>query len=220
MRWVFCGLFALTLASPAAAADFDIPPPGPAANYDILRGSETVGPATFTRWSGFYAGGQIGLSNANADFSDTTQSLVAYALRATTLENQQAPSQWPVLGNANQSAIGYGAFVGYNTQWQDLILGMEANFNRASFSLHATVFADRTSHERQHGQRLQRQFHWQRLDYRPGLRDAAAAGRLGRRQFSALRLYRIRDGRGEYERFSNRRGSAVHLRYGRGVHCQ
>ena len=138
MRWVFCGLFALTLASPAAAADFDIPPPGPAANYGILRGSETVGPATFTRWSGFYAGGQIGLSNANADFSDTTQSLVAYALRATTLESQQAPSQWPVLGNANQSAIGYGAFVGYNTQWQDLILGMEANFNRASFSLHAT----------------------------------------------------------------------------------
>jgi outer membrane immunogenic protein len=137
MRWVFCGLLALTLASPAAAADFDIPPPGPAANYGILRGSETVGPATFTRWSGFYAGGQIGLSNANADFSDTTQSLVAYTLRATTLESQQAPSQWPVLGDANQSAIGYGAFVGYNTQWQDLILGTEANFNRASFSLHA-----------------------------------------------------------------------------------
>ena len=138
MRWVFCSLFALILASPAAAADFDIPPPGPAANYDVLRGSQTVGPATFTRWSGFYAGGQIGLSNGNADFSDTTQSLVAYALRATTLESQQAPSQWPVLGNANQRAIGYGAFVGYNTQWQDLILGMEANFNRASFSLHAT----------------------------------------------------------------------------------
>ncbi len=139
MRWVFCGLFALTLASPAAAADFDIPPPGPAANYDILRGSETIGPATFTRWSGFYAGGQIGLTNANADFSNTTQSLVAYALRANhSGKPASAASQWPVLGNANQSAIGYGAFVGYNTQWQDLIIGMEANFNRASFSLHAS----------------------------------------------------------------------------------
>jgi hypothetical protein len=33
--------------------------------------------------------------------------------------------------------MNFGAFAGYNTQWQDLILGMEANFNRASFSLHA-----------------------------------------------------------------------------------
>ncbi len=136
MRWVFCTLVALGLMSPAIAADLDI---------DVLRGPQiagpppplTVGPATFTRWSGFYAGGQFGLSNANADFSNSTQALVAYTLRDTTLEEQQTPSQWPVLGVANQSAIGYGAFVGYNTQWQDLVLGMEANFNQASLSLHA-----------------------------------------------------------------------------------
>jgi outer membrane immunogenic protein len=126
MRWVFRALVMLGLASPAAADDFD-----------FLRGTETVGPATFTRWSGFYAGGQIGLSNANADFSSTTQSLIAYALRDTTLEDEDAPSQWQVLGTANQSATSYGGFVGYNTQWQDLILGMEANYSRASFSLHA-----------------------------------------------------------------------------------
>lgn len=136
MRWVFRSLFALTLASPAAAADFDIPPPGPV-GYDALRGAQPVGPATFTRWSGFYVGGQFGLSNGNADFSNSTQALIAYTLRDTTLENQQAPSEWPMLGTANQSAIGYGAFIGYNTQWQDLILGVEANFNRASISLHA-----------------------------------------------------------------------------------
>jgi outer membrane immunogenic protein len=134
MRWVFCAPF-LLLVSPAVAADLDA---------DVLRGPEIVapaplpvGPATLTRWSGFYAGGQFGLSNANADFSNSTQALVAYTLRDTTLEDQQAPSQWPVLGIANQSAIGYGAFAGYNTQWQDLVLGMEANFNRAAFSLHA-----------------------------------------------------------------------------------
>ncbi len=136
MRWVLRSLFALILASPAAAADLDIPPPGPV-GYDALRGAQPVGPATFTRWSGFYAGGQFGLSNANADFSNSTQALIAYTLRDTTLENQQTPSEWPMLGTANQSAIGYGAFIGYNTQWQDLILGMEANFNRASISLHA-----------------------------------------------------------------------------------
>jgi outer membrane immunogenic protein len=139
MRRVFCALVVLGgLATPAAAADFDIPP-GAEANFDVLRGALTVGPATFTRWSGFYVGGQFGLSNATADFSKATQSLIGYALRDTLLEEDEAPSQWPVLGAVNQTAPGYGGFVGYNTQWQDLILGIEANYNRASFTLHAPV---------------------------------------------------------------------------------
>ncbi|MGB7098059.1 MAG: outer membrane beta-barrel protein [Xanthobacteraceae bacterium] len=128
MRWVFCALVVLWLPSPAAAEDFD-----------ILRGSQPVGPATFTRWSGFYAGGQIGVSTASADFSNSTQPLVAYALRETLLEENVIPSQWPVLGATNASAASYGGFVGYNTQWQDLIVGMEANFNRASLNLRAPV---------------------------------------------------------------------------------
>ncbi len=137
MRWVFCSLLALTLASPAIAADFEIPPPAPVTDYDPLRGAQTVGPATFTRWSGFYAGGQIGLSTGAANFSNMTQSLVAFSLRETLLETDQMPSQWPILGSTSATTIGYGGFVGYNTQWQDLILGMEANFNRANFTLHA-----------------------------------------------------------------------------------
>jgi opacity protein-like surface antigen len=118
----------LGLVSPAAADDFD-----------ILRGSQPVGPATFTRWSGFYAGGQVGLSSASAGFSNATQSLVAYSLRETTLEQDDAPSQWQVLGTASSNAVGYGGFAGYNTQWQDLIVGVEANYNHAAFSLHAPV---------------------------------------------------------------------------------
>lgn len=137
MRWVFGSLFALTLASAAVAADFDILPPGPTADYDVLRGAKTVGPATFTRWSGFYVGGQVGLTNGAADFSGATQSLVAFSLRETLLQTDDAPSQWPVLGSTNAPATSYGGFAGYNTQWQDLILGMEANFSRANFTLHA-----------------------------------------------------------------------------------
>jgi outer membrane immunogenic protein len=130
MRWVFWALVVLSFAPPAAAANLDL---------GVPAGPLTVGPATFTRWSGFYFGGQVGWGNANADFSGATKSLVAFALRNTLLESEVAPSQWQVLGNANQSAAAYGGFVGYNTQWQDLILGMEANFNRASFSLHAST---------------------------------------------------------------------------------
>lgn len=135
MRWVFCALALLGLVSAASAADLDA---------DVLRGPEIaappplpVGPATFTRWSGFYVGGQIGYSNANADFSTATQSLVAYSLRETSLEASFSPSSWPVLGSTNDGVVSYGGFVGYNTQWQDLVIGVEANLNRAGFTLKA-----------------------------------------------------------------------------------
>ena len=62
-------LLILGMASPALAADYDLP---------ILRGLQppapvvTVGPATFTRWSGFYFGGNFSLGSATSDFSTAT----------------------------------------------------------------------------------------------------------------------------------------------------
>jgi len=47
------------------------------------------------------------------------------------VEQEFSPSQWPVLGTAYSGAPIFGGFVGYNTQWQDLIVGVEANFNYA-----------------------------------------------------------------------------------------
>ena len=68
MRWVI-SVAVLATASTACAADLDL---------DTLRGSQPVGPATFTRWSGFDFGGQIGFSDANADFRGDTP-LVHYS---------------------------------------------------------------------------------------------------------------------------------------------
>lgn len=136
MRRVFCALLALGVVSPAAAADFDLLR-GPEPIVPVAPAPLPVGPATFTRWSGFYVGGQFGVSNASGDFSTATQSLVAYTLRDTTLESEVTPSQWPVLGSVSQSALSGGGFIGFNTQWQDLVLGMEANYNYAPVSLHA-----------------------------------------------------------------------------------
>lgn len=126
MRWVIFVPVAVAFASPAFADDFE-----------VLRGSQSVGPATFTRWSGFYAGGQIGYSDVSADFSNATQAPIAYALRQTYLEDDFSPSQWPVLGSADSGGTSYGGFVGYNSQWQDLILGIEANFNYVPITVHA-----------------------------------------------------------------------------------
>jgi opacity protein-like surface antigen len=110
-----------------------------AGDFDVLRGSESVGPALYPRWTGFYAGGQVGYSNTGADFSQATSSLVAYSLRELALENDSKVSTWQVLGEGSTSAASYGAFVGYNSQWQDLILSVEANYNRTSTTVVAPV---------------------------------------------------------------------------------
>ncbi len=128
------------LVSPALAADYDLP---------VLRGSQpvapiapiapvaTVGPATFVRWSGLYFGGQFGYNEANANFADATQPLVHFSLRELALESVAAPSQWAVLGRGSGSAFDGGGFVGYNTQWQDLVIGVEGNYTRTNLVTNA-----------------------------------------------------------------------------------
>ena len=130
MRWMFYMLLILGMASPALAADYDLP---------ILRGSSqppapvvTVGPATFTRWSGFYVGGDVSYNNANVDFTNATAPLITLALQGTLVEQQFTPSQLQAIGRGSSSALGGGAFLGYNTQWQDLILGVEANYTHTN----------------------------------------------------------------------------------------
>ncbi|MGA8651822.1 MAG: outer membrane beta-barrel protein [Xanthobacteraceae bacterium] len=119
------------LLSPAFASDYGIP---------ILRGSEppapvvTVGPATFTRWSGFYFGGDIGVSSAYSDFSKATPPLVQFSLQHTTVESSDHPSDFQVLGNGSSVTASGGAFLGYNTQWQDLVLGVEATYTHTNLN--------------------------------------------------------------------------------------
>ena len=119
-----------------AAADYDLP---------ILRGSSqppapalTVGPATFTRWSGFYFGGDLSFTSDHTDFSDLTRPLYAFSFRDTTLENEQHPSTFKVLGNGSANSLGGGVFLGYNTQWQDLVLGVEATYTHTNLSAPAS----------------------------------------------------------------------------------
>ena len=126
------------LLSPALAADYDLP---------ILRGSQpvapiapvtTVGPATFTRWSGFYVGGVISYSNATTDFSGSTPPLVDSSLRGLTVDSALSLDEKVVLGKGSANAFGGGGFLGYNTQWQDLILGVEATYTHTNLNTTAS----------------------------------------------------------------------------------
>ncbi|CAN5170146.1 outer membrane beta-barrel protein [soil metagenome] len=98
----------------------------------VLRGAlhEGLRPV---RWQGFYVGGQAGTGSSDMDFSGSTQNMVASLLVNTGIENVGQVSQWPVLGKKSQRGDGYGGFAGYNSQWGDVVLGLEANYMHGNF---------------------------------------------------------------------------------------
>ncbi len=103
-------------AASALAADF----PG---TFSVFA------PAT-TRWDGVIGGAQVGVSNFNADFATSAGSLIAYILRNTTLESQFSPDKWTTLPKTTTNSRQYGFFLGYNTQWDCLVLGIDGAYNR------------------------------------------------------------------------------------------
>lgn len=121
-------VLALGLVPAAQAADlFDLP---------ILRGSSAseLGPPSYQRWDGVYAGVQAGYQAASMDFGGSTRDQIAYILRNTTIENEARVSTWTVLPSSATSGTSYGGFVGYNMQWENAIIGFELNYDRSNLN--------------------------------------------------------------------------------------
>lgn len=118
-----CWLLAVGSVDAAMAADlFD---------DSFLRGSFS-NPFTSkpVRWDGVNFGAHIGVGNLNTDFGTSTGSLVAYILRNSTLETEASPSSWTTLPSNTTNGRSYGAFLGYNYQWTELVLGFDLAYNR------------------------------------------------------------------------------------------
>jgi outer membrane immunogenic protein len=97
---------------------------------DFLRGSLPASNAPTRNWEGWYAGGQVGESWVNTDYGNTVVSMTNDLFRSTSL---QAPvSQLTLLGRVNGQSSGFGAFVGRNYQFDDIVLGVEANYHYLS----------------------------------------------------------------------------------------
>jgi opacity protein-like surface antigen len=96
-----------------------------AADMPILRGGFSQ-PVRST-WDGWYVGGQVDNSWTNTDYSKSVVSMTNDLFRSTTL--QDAVSQFDLLGRVNGRSPGFGAFVGRNFQYDDVVLGVEANYN-------------------------------------------------------------------------------------------
>ena len=117
MRRVMIGLGLLGLAQSAHAADLD----------PYLRGSNVP---TY-HWAGFYGGLQVGYSMGTYDFSNGVSSLLNFILSGYPSLAGDV-SGWNVFGQASTSAVTYGGFVGYNAEWDNVILGVEFNYDRTS----------------------------------------------------------------------------------------
>lgn len=123
MRKLLLAVAMLGITQGAHAADMP--------EFPALRGSFPEGLSKVTRnWEGWYAGGQVGYSSADIDFSHATKTLTNSLMQNSIL---QAPlAGWGLLSKNHTQSSGFGGFVGRNYQWDDVILGFEANYNYMS----------------------------------------------------------------------------------------
>jgi outer membrane immunogenic protein len=142
MAAVVCSTVLAASAGGASAADWP------------LRGS--FEPSGYARWDGWHIGAQAGYANMNTDPGNSTSSLVAFILRNTTLESEHAPSSWTTLSPGTTNTAVYGGFIGYNMQWDNLVLGFDFGYkhpNRLdagsteSISRRVVTSADNVQHD-------------------------------------------------------------------------
>ena len=97
---------------------------------DFLRGTLPASNTPTRNWDGWYAGGQVGESWGNTDYRNTATTQTNDLFRDTTLAGPA--SQLNVLGKVNEQSSAFGAFVGRNWQFDDVVVGVEANYNYLS----------------------------------------------------------------------------------------
>jgi outer membrane immunogenic protein len=105
-----------------------------AADLPVLRGGFTDGLTTSrVNWQGFYIGGQGGYGSSDETFAGSNTNLLAALLDHNVIQQMQV-SDWNLgLGKQSARAGAYGAFAGYNWQWTDVVVGLEASYMHGRF---------------------------------------------------------------------------------------
>ena len=118
-----------------------------AADMPALRGGFTDGLShTSVNWAGFYAGVQGGYGSSDENFNGSTNTLLASLLANTLIESEMGVSTWNLgLGKQSARTALWGAFVGYNAQWDDIVLGAEMSYAHGSFGGVSTATKSLTS---------------------------------------------------------------------------
>ena len=126
MRGLLLAAVFLGVAQSAYAADMpDLP---------FLRGSLPDGISTRTVWQGYYVGGQAAVGESDMNFTGATSDIAAKMLANTAMESSGDVSSWPVGSKTSVRGNAFGGFVGYNSQWDDVVIGVEANYLHGKFN--------------------------------------------------------------------------------------
>ena len=130
-------LAAMMFGTAAGAQAADMP--------DFLRGS--VGqPAPTVNWQGFYVGGQAGYGSSDENFNGSTANMTQALLANTLIESAMGVAQWNLgLGKESAQSSGFGAFAGYNWQWDDVVVGLDMSYLHGNFGGQATATEARSS---------------------------------------------------------------------------
>jgi opacity protein-like surface antigen len=126
MRTLFLAALTAGLSIPALAADLaDVP----------LRGTQ-YGSAhvAIQNWEGVYFGGFAGLGATNVGFNGAVERIVANHFRDTVEDrNGQISTLHNIPDKDSRSSV-FGVFGGYNVQYDEIVLGVEADYTRGRFS--------------------------------------------------------------------------------------
>jgi outer membrane immunogenic protein len=130
-------LAAVMLGAVSVAHAADLP--------DFLRGSYSP-PVPRVNWQGYYVGAQGGYGASDENFNGSTRNLVAAADADTLIEAQMGISQFNLgLGKDSARAAGFGGFAGYNSQWDDVVIGLEASYLHGAFGGSSSASEERVS---------------------------------------------------------------------------
>lgn len=121
MRVSTLALLATVFTTPVFAADLD---------YGVLRGADDdyYAPPPIIDWSGFYVGAHGGYSSASLGFGNSFQTIVGNALRNTVAEAEMSASQLLAPRSTHMGGESYGAFAGFNYQFDEFVFGFEADY--------------------------------------------------------------------------------------------
>jgi opacity protein-like surface antigen len=107
----------------------------------ILRGAVSEGlTSSRVNWQGYYIGAQAGYGSSDENFNGSTSTMIAALLANTTIEAEMGVSQWNLgLGKESKRTSGFGGFAGYNSQWDDVVIGVEMSYLHGAFGGSSTA---------------------------------------------------------------------------------
>ena len=126
MRRFLSVLVAMVCGAVSGAHAADLP------DIPILRGTQGLSTST-VNWQGFYVGVQGGYGSSSEDFNGSNANLLAVVISESGVLPVGVAQFNPIFGRQTDRSWGYGVFGGYNSQWDDVVIGLEASYMHGPF---------------------------------------------------------------------------------------